>query len=133
MPAVGGHRPGTDEGEADLRLTVKSVALRLGQSTAVSFVFLQRKNVAAPVDHVPLSAREREIAAWVAEGMTNRQISELAFVSENTVHQHLKRVFRKLECAQPDRTRPGDPAGRSRPAVSRGHGRAGQTRLSTFG
>jgi DNA-binding CsgD family transcriptional regulator len=96
VPAVGGHRPGTDEGEADLRLTVKSVALRLGQSTAVSFVFLQRKNVAAPVDHVPLSGREREIVAWVAEGMTNRQISELAFVSENTVHQHLKRVFRKL-------------------------------------
>ncbi|WNM35717.1 helix-turn-helix transcriptional regulator [Streptomyces sp. Li-HN-5-11] len=94
--ASGGNEPGADEGEADLRLTVKTVALRPGQSTAVSFVFLQRKNVAAPVDHAPLSAREREIVAWVAEGLTNRQISELAFVSENTVRQHLKRVFRKL-------------------------------------
>ncbi|WNM31763.1 helix-turn-helix transcriptional regulator [Streptomyces sp. Li-HN-5-11] len=48
------------------------------------------------MDPVPLSAREREIVAWMAEGMTNRQISELAFVSENMVHQHLKRVLRKL-------------------------------------
>ncbi|MEH0553991.1 helix-turn-helix transcriptional regulator [Streptomyces sp. B21-101] len=92
----GGKGPGTREGGADHRITVKTVALRAGESTAVSFVFLQRKKVAAPVDHVPLSAREREIVAWVADGLTNRQISELAFVSENTVRQHLKRVFRKL-------------------------------------
>jgi DNA-binding CsgD family transcriptional regulator len=92
----GGNGPGAEAGTADLRLTVKTVALRAGQSTTVSFAFLQRKNLAAPVDHVPLSAREREIVAWVAEGLTNRQISGLAFVSENTVRQHLKRVFRKL-------------------------------------
>ncbi|MFJ3776268.1 LuxR C-terminal-related transcriptional regulator [Streptomyces sp. NPDC090075] len=88
--------PGAVESEADLQLTVKSVTPRPGKSVAVSFVFLQRQDLAAPVDHLPLSAREREIVAWVAEGLTNRQISELAFVSENTVRQHLKRVFRKL-------------------------------------
>ncbi|MBR8640506.1 GAF domain-containing protein [Streptomyces tuirus] len=92
----GGNAPDAHKSRAGLRLTVRTLALRPGQSSTVSFVFLQRGSVAAPVDHVPLSAREREIVTWVAEGLTNRQISEMAFVSENTVREHLKRVFRKL-------------------------------------
>jgi DNA-binding CsgD family transcriptional regulator len=81
---------------SDQVVTVKSTALRPGSEVMVSFVFVQRKGISAPVDRAPLSIREREIVSWVAEGFTNRQIAELAFVSENTVRQHLKRIFGKL-------------------------------------
>lgn len=81
---------------ADQVLTVKSTVLRPGSDVMVSFVFVQRKGISTPVDRAPLSLREREIVSWVAEGFTNRQIAELAFVSENTVRQHLKRIFGKL-------------------------------------
>lgn len=42
-----------------------------------------------------LSPREQEIAQYVSEGMTTREISETAFVSQNTVKQHIKRIFAK--------------------------------------
>lgn len=44
-----------------------------------------------------LSKREQEIAELVSQGLTNKQIAERAFVSENTVKQHLKRVFSKTD------------------------------------
>lgn len=77
-------------------LTVKSTALRRGPDTIISFVFLRRSAAEAPVEHAPLTNREREIVSWVAEGLTNREIAHLAYVSENTVRQHLKRIFTKL-------------------------------------
>lgn len=43
-----------------------------------------------------LTAREREIAALVADGMTNRQIAARLFVSEKTVESHLSNAFGKL-------------------------------------
>jgi DNA-binding NarL/FixJ family response regulator len=43
-----------------------------------------------------LSTREREVAALVAEGHTNRQIAEELYVSRKTVETHLARIFAKL-------------------------------------
>lgn len=42
-----------------------------------------------------LSAREQEIVDLVGRGMTTKQIAAEAFISENTVKQHLKRIFAK--------------------------------------
>lgn len=42
-----------------------------------------------------LSPREQEIATLVSQGMTTREIASRAFISENTVKQHLKRIFAK--------------------------------------
>lgn len=43
-----------------------------------------------------LSARERQVAALVAAGRTNRQIATQLHITENTVETHLKRIFIKL-------------------------------------
>ena len=42
-----------------------------------------------------LTARERETALLVAEGLTDRQIAARLFVSERTVHAHLRAAFAK--------------------------------------
>src|SRR5579862_3182009 len=44
----------------------------------------------------PLSKREEEIARMVAEGFSNRQISERLALSEHTIKNYLFRVFEKL-------------------------------------
>jgi two-component system nitrate/nitrite response regulator NarL len=44
----------------------------------------------------PLSGREEEIAHMVAEGFSNRQISERLVLSEHTIKNYLFRVFEKL-------------------------------------
>jgi DNA-binding NarL/FixJ family response regulator len=46
-----------------------------------------------------LSARELDVMALVAEGLTNREIARRLFVSEATVKSHLVHVFTKLGVA----------------------------------
>ena len=43
-----------------------------------------------------LTPRELEILELIAAGLSNREIAERVFVSENTVKTHLSRVFDKL-------------------------------------
>ena len=51
--------------------------------------------VEAPDD--PLTSREREVAALVARGLTNRQIAMELSISEHTVANHIAKILRKLE------------------------------------
>ena len=50
----------------------------------------------SPSSSRPLSKREEEIAHMVAEGFSNRQISERLDLSEHTIKNYLFRVFEKL-------------------------------------
>lgn len=43
-----------------------------------------------------LTPRELEILGLVAEGLSNKEIAQRVFVSENTVKTHVSRVFDKL-------------------------------------
>lgn len=43
----------------------------------------------------PLTARQREAAALVAVGLTDRQIAARLCISERTVHAHLRAAFAK--------------------------------------
>jgi predicted ATPase/DNA-binding CsgD family transcriptional regulator len=48
------------------------------------------------VDAGPLSRREREVAAMVAAGMTNREIAQKLFIAERTAEGHVERIRNKL-------------------------------------
>ena len=43
-----------------------------------------------------ITPRELEILALIAQGLSNREIAERLFVSENTVKTHSSRLFEKL-------------------------------------
>lgn len=45
----------------------------------------------------PLSSRETEILGRLCEGKSYREIGTALFISERTVHSHLKNIYRKLE------------------------------------
>jgi pimeloyl-ACP methyl ester carboxylesterase/DNA-binding CsgD family transcriptional regulator len=51
---------------------------------------------------VPLSDREREILAWVARGLGDREIAEQLVLSPHTVHRHVANIRTKL--GSPSRT-----------------------------
>jgi DNA-binding CsgD family transcriptional regulator len=48
------------------------------------------------LDELGITKRELEILALIAEGMSNREIAEKLFVSENTVKTHSSRLLDKL-------------------------------------
>jgi DNA-binding NarL/FixJ family response regulator len=44
----------------------------------------------------PLTRREREVAAHVADGLTNKQIAGLLHISERTAESHVQHALTKL-------------------------------------
>ena len=55
------------------------------------FVFNQTK-----AGELTLTPREIEVLGLMAEGLSNREMAERLFVSENTIKTHCSRVFDKL-------------------------------------
>jgi DNA-binding CsgD family transcriptional regulator len=51
---------------------------------------------AGKLKELGLTPRELEILGLIAQGLSNREIGEKLFVSENTVKTHSSRVFEKL-------------------------------------
>ena len=45
---------------------------------------------------IELTAREREVLAWVARGKTNAEIAQLLWLAPKTVGKHLENVYAKL-------------------------------------
>jgi len=79
------------------------LGLRLTKRTET--VVVREVMVPAPVDFVRdegklqalgITPRELEVLVLIAEGLSNKEIADRAFVSENTVKTHLSRVFDKL-------------------------------------
>ncbi len=70
-------------------------------TAAVMRQFASPSDVGAPSsmrarDRSPLSHREREIVALVAQGYKNKEMAEKMFISEQTVKNHLHNIFDKL-------------------------------------
>jgi two-component system, NarL family, response regulator LiaR len=68
-------------------IIVKEVPVAAGQP----FVPDERKR-----EDLSITPREMEILQLIAKGMSNREIADKLFVSENTVKTHSSRVFDKL-------------------------------------
>ncbi len=52
------------------------------------------------IDAAPATAltrREREVAALVAQGLTNREIASRLFLSERTAQNHVQHILDKLD------------------------------------
>ncbi len=78
-------------------VTVKSVRLPAEAGATLTLIY-PHGDAGLPLWDI-LSPREQQIADWVAQGLTTKQISERAVVSQNTVKQHLKRIFAKADVA----------------------------------
>jgi NarL family two-component system response regulator LiaR len=52
---------------------------------------------AEKLKEVGLTPREHETLGLIAQGLSNREIGERLFVSENTVKAHSSRVFEKMQ------------------------------------
>lgn len=79
------------------RLIVKSFRLSERDRAAVTMVFPCADgpgNQVLPLWSV-LTRREQEIAQLVSEGLSTKEISARAYISQNTVKEHLKRTFTK--------------------------------------
>ena len=72
-----------------------------GPLGAAAYVVLGLKGVVAdrPAETGPLSVREREVAALIARGRTNRQIAEELVIAERTVAAHVEHIMTKLDFA----------------------------------
>lgn len=65
-------------------------------------VIRPRQASSLPRDVRPLTQREREVLALVAEGYSNKRIARHLGISERTVKQHLTWIMTKLQAS--DRT-----------------------------
>src|SRR5215831_14616159 len=76
-----------------LKLTrpVEKVVVREIPMRAATFVLNQAK-----LEELEITPRELEILQLIAQGLSNREIAERLFVSENTVKTHSSRLFDKL-------------------------------------
>lgn len=74
---------------------VEMSALCLHLSTRIAQIHSKQNNLAAHNLNV-ITPREAQIAELVAQGLTNAQIGKNLWITENSVKQALKRIFRKL-------------------------------------
>ena len=90
---------GTDTDKArTLLATAATDAQRLGMVPFSPRIKDLRARLAA-AGPPPLSPREREVAALVGEGLTNRQIAAALYVSERTAQNHVQHILTKLGLA----------------------------------
>ncbi len=88
--------------QAQSRLGVgKSKAVRadgdaMETDSALDYALAGSRQNAEEIDAGPLSRREREVAAMVAAGLTNREIAERLFIAERTAEGHVERIRGKL-------------------------------------
>jgi DNA-binding NarL/FixJ family response regulator len=73
------------------KVVVREVRIREGEP----FVLNQDK-----LKELGITQREHEILGLIAEGLSNREIGEKLFVSENTVKTHSSRLFDKMDVSR---------------------------------
>jgi DNA-binding CsgD family transcriptional regulator/RecA/RadA recombinase len=89
------RRPGDVDEAAALTATAAATAERLGMAPllreAAAFGAGLRGETPGP-----LTARERQVARHVAQGLTNKQVAALLHISERTAETHVQHILTKL-------------------------------------
>jgi ATP/maltotriose-dependent transcriptional regulator MalT len=80
-------------GAARERVVTKEVTVEVPVPSAPLTPFVMNQ---AKADALELTPRELEVIGLMAEGLSNREMADRLFISENTVKTHLSRVFDKL-------------------------------------
>ena len=70
-----------------------------GGEMVVSKTFHRPRGYTWPGHDLGLTARESEVAAFLSEGLSNREMAEALSISEHTVKSHLKAIFQKTGVA----------------------------------
>ena len=70
-----------------------------GGEVVVSAVFHRPRGYTWPGHDLGLTARESEVAAFLSEGLSNREMADALSISEHTVKSHLKAIFMKTGVA----------------------------------
>lgn len=102
-------RPGAEGGfsrHADVQLMDGGTGLLHGQSsdtraevgTLITVLELQRDQAEISAETLAaLTPREREVALFVVDGRSDREIADRLCLSHHTVSQYVKRIYRKLD------------------------------------
>jgi DNA-binding CsgD family transcriptional regulator len=91
------HRQGRGLGQAlDLAQGAARTATALGMRVLRARAQAVIDDLTAAKGSALLSRREREVAALVARGLTNREIARTLFLSERTAENHVQHILTKL-------------------------------------
>jgi DNA-binding CsgD family transcriptional regulator/tetratricopeptide (TPR) repeat protein len=88
---------------AQLRAEARVLAERIGHQRALRDLGVDAAPTPAPVLPDGLTAREIEVLQLVADGLSNREIGERLFISQNTAANHIRSILMKTGAA--NRTR----------------------------
>ncbi|MCX5416129.1 AAA family ATPase [Streptomyces sp. NBC_00059] len=97
LTAAGLSARGEAARERGRRLATTGGAHLLAGLAAMAGASAPPKRPGIPQQLVSLTAREREVAELVAEGLTNQAIADRLYLSPRTVETHLSRVYRKAD------------------------------------
>jgi len=68
-------------------------------TAATTMECMDARNAVASQIGTELSARERDVAALIARGLTNRQIADQLVITKQTADKHVARILAKLDAS----------------------------------
>jgi LuxR family transcriptional regulator, maltose regulon positive regulatory protein len=89
-------------------LALEEADLLIAEMTDPGYLATTRRAVARelhgqpPSEGEPLSSREVEVLRQLADGLSKREVATRLYVSYNTVHSHVRAIYRKLGVASRD-------------------------------
>ncbi|MBD2139656.1 LuxR family transcriptional regulator [Anabaena sp. FACHB-1237] len=86
--------PGSSSFDSNDLADLSAVCIHL--SAKIASLRAKSKTITS-ITNSPLTARELEIAELVSQGLTNSEIASKLWITQNTVKQALKRMFKKLD------------------------------------